>query len=90
MSVTELVRCREGRYCGGRGAPSSQNLTLLALTCSESKSAARSRRSTRFSCVSIAKFTGAQTMWALTLIVSFPFFSSVERARNTTGFADAS
>ena len=33
-----LIRERsiEGRYCGGRGAPSSQNLTLFALTCSES------------------------------------------------------
>ena len=44
----------------------------------------------RFSCVSMAKLTGAQTIWAFTLIVSWPSFSKVERALNSTGFADAS
>jgi hypothetical protein len=76
--------------CGGRGALSSQNLTRLAMPCSDSKSTALPSKSSRFSSVSMAKFTGAQTIWALRLIVSFPLFSNVVRAFNTTGFADAS
>ena len=74
----------------GTSALSSQNLTLLALTHSKSTYGARSKRSIRFSCISMLKFTRAQMMWAVTLMVSLPLFTRVESGFKTTGFADAS